>query len=292
MPIAPWMSLSSHSRISQFQLSSSRRAAVRSTLRKSESANHHGSSIGHVSLWPGVSLHLWMPLLLLPLILVIMVLHSIVRVLGSAARWIVIWCGGFLAGGFLAWSLNALAGAGYPAAVAVAAGGFLGLVMLGSLYGMCLEWVFWVAKHENNPYAGLVSLSPDQLEARVAFAKSLHWPTALASAFAGFAFAVLLFPIIARTETAWPTVFEWAIIGAAGLSLQGLLLGLFLGWKRNRVVYDACRHSLGEFVGWQIAGTGRGLKAALGWGLGYALHQLPAGAIAGIVLGGITQLFF
>lgn len=290
MPFSPRMSVSSQSRIGQFQLSSSRRAAVRTTLRKSEAANA-GSSLGGSSQWPGVNLHLWMPLLILPLVLVVMVLHSVVRVLGSAIRWIVIWCGGFLTGGFLAWSLNAVMGAGYSTAVVVAAGGFLGLVVVSSLYGMCLEWVFWVSRHENNPYAGAVSLSPEQFDARVAFAKSLHWPTALSSACGGFLFAVLLFPIIAGTQTAWPSIVWWALLGAAGLSVQGFLLGLYLGWKRDRVVYDASKHSLGEFVGWQIAGPNRGLRPALGWGLGYALHQVPAGAIAGLVLGGITQLF-
>jgi hypothetical protein len=289
MPTSPRISLSSYSRISQFQLSSQRRAALHNNLRKAESASALPGS--GQSLWPGLSLHVWMPLLLLPVILVILVVHSVIRVLGSALRWIVIWCGGFLAGGLLGWIVNALIGAGYSAAVVVAAGGFLGLVVLSALYGMCLEWVFWVSRHENNPYAGAVSLSPEQQAARVAFAKSLHWPTALASACGGFLFAVLLFPIVAGTESAWPSFLWWALWGAAGLSVQGFLLGVFLGWKRNRVVYDASKHSLGEFVGWQLAGPKRGLKPALGWGLGYALHQLPAGAIAGLVLGGITQLF-
>jgi hypothetical protein len=168
----------------------------------------------------------------------------------------------------------------------------MGLVVLSAFYGMCLEWVFWLSRHESNPYARTVSLSPKQEADRVAFAKSLHWPTALASACGGFVFALSLFPIIAGTNTEWPSVAAWAVLGAIALSVQGLLLGLFLGAKRTRVVYDAAHHSLGESVGWHIAGAGQGLKPAIGWGLGYALHQLPAGILAGAVLGGITQLFF
>jgi hypothetical protein len=232
-----------------------------------------------------------MPLLLLPLIVVFLVVLSVARVFGSAVRWIVIWCGGFLAGGLLAWCLNAVMGAGHSPPVVWAAGGFLGLVVLSSLYGMCLEWVFWLSRHENNPYAGMVSLSPEQEAARVAFAKSLHWPTALASGCGGFLFAASLFPIIAGTQTEWPGVVWWGLLGAMGLAVQGFLLGFYLGWTRNRVVFEASKHSVGESVGWQIAGPDRGWRPALGWGLGYALHQLPAGAITGLVLGGMTQLF-
>jgi hypothetical protein len=60
--------------------------------------------------------------LLLPLILVFLAALGVVRVFNSAVRWIVIWCGGFLAGGLLAWCLNALAGGRYSAEVAVLKG--------------------------------------------------------------------------------------------------------------------------------------------------------------------------
>jgi hypothetical protein len=290
MPALPRMSLRSPSRFGPFELSSSRRAALRTTLHKFE-ADHSAANLGGTH-FPGLRFHVWVPLLLLPLILVFLLVLCVARVFGSAVRWIVIWCGGFLAGGLPAWGLNAVTGAGYSPPSAWAAGGFLGLVVLSSLYGMCLEWLFWLSRHENNPYAGLVSLSPEQEAARVEFAKSLHWPTALASAAGGFLFALALFPIIAGTQTEWPSVIWWGLLGSLGLAVQGLLLGLYLGWKRNRVVFDASKHSVGEFVGWQIAGSNRGGRAACGWGLGYALHQLPAGAIAGIVLGGITHMFF
>ena len=55
-------------------------------------------------------------------------------------------------------------------------------------------------------------------------------------------------------------------------------------------MFDSSCHSLGEFVGWQIAGPDQGIRPALGWGLGYALHQFPTGAMAGIVLGMTTGL--
>ncbi len=233
-----------------------------------------------------------MPILLLPLILGLVVLGSFVRVLGSALRWAVIWCGGFLVSGLFAWGLSVLFRAGYSPQTAWAAGGYLGLVVLSSIYGIAVEWVFWLFRHENNPYAGFVSLSPQQHADRVAFAKSLPWPTALASFGGGLVFAAALFPIIAGLETAWPALATWCVLGGLGLGVQGLLLGLFLGFRRNRVVFDATRSSLGEYVGWQIAGDNRGWRPALGWGLGYALHQLPAGVLAGLALGAVTRLFF
>ncbi len=290
MPALPRMPSSSRSRLGVFPLASNPRTALRGTLPKREPSTA-GLGLGRPGHLPGFSIRLWLPLLLLPLMLVFLVLLWVARVFGSAVRWIVIWCGGFLAGGLSAWCLNALFGTGYSTPAAWAAGGFLGLVLLSSFYGICLEWVFWLSRHENNPYVGLVSLSPEQEAARVDFAKSLHWPTALASAFAGLPFAACLFPVIAETQPDWPAIGWWSVLGGLGLSLQGFLLGCYLGWKRNRVVFDGSRHSLGEFVGWHIAGSNQGGKAALGWGLGYALHQLPAGAIAGLALGGITHLF-
>ncbi len=232
-----------------------------------------------------------MPVLLLPLILGVLGLISVVRVLGSALRWMMIWCGGFLVSGLIAWCLNAMFGAGYSLHATWAAGGYLGLVLLSSLYGICLEWLFWLIRHENNPYAGAVSLSPEQQSERVAFAKSLQWPTALASVAGGLMFAVALFPIISGSETAWPALATWSLLGGLGLGVQGLMLGLYLGFRRCRVVFEPSRSSLGEYVGWQIAGPGRGWRPALGWGLGYALHQLPTGAIAGLALGALTRLF-
>ena len=277
-------------RWSHFQLSPARRAALKTTLRSLE-RQAEGTRSRHPH-FPVVGGQLGIPLLLLPLILGLVVLASVARVIGSALRWMVIWCGGFLVSGLLAWGLNAVFRGDYSPQTLWAAGGYLGLVVLSSFYGICLEWLFWLIRHENNPYAGAVSLSPEQQAERVEFAKSLQWPTALASLIGGLMFAAALFPIIAGTETAWPTLATWALVGGLGLGVQGLLLGLYLGFRRNRLVFDASRSSLGEFVGWQIAGPHRGWRPALGWGLGYALHQLPTGAIAGLALGALTRLFF
>jgi hypothetical protein len=101
MPALTRTSLRSHSRIGQFQLSAQRRAALHSTLRKVEAADssaHSGTAL-HL---PGSGFPLWMPLLL-PLILVFLAALGVARVFKSAVRWIVIWCGGFLGGGLLAW---------------------------------------------------------------------------------------------------------------------------------------------------------------------------------------------
>jgi hypothetical protein len=289
MPASPRISLGSDSTLRQLQLSSHRRAALKTTLRRFE-IERSGNAFASPGHWTAFGFHLWMSLLLFPMILLMMMLLSLLRVLGEAARWMLIWCGGFLAGGLLAWSGNWLMGMGYSWPVVWAAGGFLGLVVLTSLYGMCLEWLFWLSRHENNPYIGCVSQSPEQQAARIAFAKSLHWPTALASASGAFLFSLSLFPLIAEKTSEWPPVAWWGLLGALALALQGFLLGLFLGWKRNRVVFDSSKHSLGEFVGWQIAGPDQGLRPAFGWGLGYAIHQLPTGAMAGIVLGATIGL--
>jgi hypothetical protein len=179
---------------------------------------------------------------------------------------------------------------GHSLVAAWSAGGFLGLVVLSSFYGMCLEWLFWLSRHENNPYVGCVSLSPEQQAARIAFAKSLHWPTALASASGAFLFSLLLFPLIADKQAVWPHVAWWGVVGGLALALQGVLLGVYLGLNRCRVVFDSSRHSLGEYLGWQIAGPDQGVRPACGWALGYALHQLPTGAIAGLVLGAAIGL--
>jgi hypothetical protein len=290
MPALPRISFGSDSSFRELHLSSRRRAALKMTLRRLEVARS-ASGAGTAGHWTAFGFHLWMSLLLFPVILCLMLMLSLVRILGGASRWIVIWCGGFLAGGLLAWCGNWVMGTGYSPLVVWAAGGFLGLVVLSSFYGMCLEWLFWLSRHENNPYVGCVSLSPEQQAARIAFAKSLHWPTALASASGAFLFSLSLFPLIAGTQTEWPPLAWWVIVGALALAVQGFLLGLFLGWKRNRVVFDSSKHSLGEFVGWQIAGRDQGLRPAFGWGLGYALHQLPTGAIAGLALGLVIGLF-
>ncbi len=232
----------------------------------------------------------WISFLLLPLVVGVLVLISLIHVFGSAIRWIVIWSCGFFGGGAMALILNAIIGTEIANKTLWAAGGFLGLILLSSMYGMCLEWLFWMSRHEDNPYIGIVSLSPEQESKRVAFAKSLHWPTALASALGGVGFAYALFPIIAGMDPAWPTLSAWCWLGALGLAAQGGLLGLYLGWKRNRVVFNNGKNSFGEFIGWQIAGTDRGWRPALGWGLGYALHQFPRGAVAGFFLGGLTRI--
>ena len=288
MPALSRISLRSNRSLEHFQLSSRRRAALRTTLRKSETPAANAGPYGH-GLFP-VSFQLWMPLLLVPLIVTFLAILSASRALGSAIRWILIWTSGFFAGGILAWCGNAVFQTGYSLAAIWAAGGFLGLVLLSSFYGMCLEWVFWLSRHENNPYAGTVSLSAEQEADRVSFAKKLHWPTALASAAGGFVFALVLFPLIANNQTAWPGVWIWSVLGGVSLALQGLLLGVFLGFWRRRVVFDASKHSLGEYAGWKLAGKKTGFRAALAWGFGYALHQLPAGLIAGLVLGLATNL--
>jgi hypothetical protein len=98
--------------------------------------------------------------------------------------------------------------------------------------------------------------------------------------------------LISGAQTAWPAIWVWCVLGGVSLAAQGLLLGLYLGSWRRRVVFDASKNSLGEYVGWLLAGKRTGFRAALGWGLGYALHQLPAGLIAGLVLGLATNLLF
>jgi hypothetical protein len=231
-----------------------------------------------------------MPILLVPLVLMFLLLLSLSRAASSALRWILIWGAGFLGGGILAWCVNFFLSMSFSTPAVWAAGGFLGLVVLSSLYGMCLEWVFWLSRHENNPYIGTVTLSADQEADRVRFAKTLHWPTALASASGGFVFALALFPLIAGNQSTWPTIAQFSLLGGVSLAVQGLLLGVFLGFKRSRVVFDPSRHSLGEYVGWHLSGEHTGSRAACGWGLGYALHQLPAGLIAGLVLGVLTNL--
>lgn len=275
----------------QEELSSKRRAALRSTLRRYEDRTST-PNLGHPPRFPGLQLHFWMPLLLVPIVVACLVLYSISRVVGSAVRWIIVWCTGFFGGGLLAWVGSLLFPVSSSFAGVWAAGGFLGLVVLSSFYGMCLEWVFWLSRHESNPYAGLVSLSPEQEANRVQFARSLHWPTALTAAFGAGAFAIGLFPVIGETQTAWPSWGTWCGLGGLALASQGLLLGVFLGIKRHRVVFDASKHSLGEFIGWQIAGPRKGRRAAMGWGLGYAIHQLPTGMMAGLVLGVLTNLLF
>lgn len=237
-----------------------------------------------------MSFHIWIPILLMPLILGFMLMLSVTRTIGSAVRWIVVWTSGFFSGGLLAWAWNTVFSMSYPSHAVWAAGGFLGLVVFSSLYGMGLEWVFWLSRHENNPYAGSVSLSPEQEADRVRFAKKLHWPAALTSACGGFIFAIALFPLIAGTRSSWPSLAVWAWLGGLGLAVQGLILGVFLGFQRRRVVFNASKNSLGEYLGWQIARTRKGGRAAIGWGLGYALHQLLPGIIAGAVLGGLTRL--
>ncbi|MCA9072549.1 MAG: hypothetical protein KDA84_26680, partial [Planctomycetaceae bacterium] len=236
--------------------------------------------------------HIWMPLLLVPLVVAFMLLLSLIRVLGNAIRWVIVWGIGFFAGGTLAWIGNLLLPTPYLASAVWAAGGFLGMIVFTSLYGMCLEWVFWLSRHENNPYCGLVSLSPEQQANRVRFAKSLHIPTAMASTLGGLMFAIGLFPIMTGSTSHWPSVGTWCLLGGFALATQGMLLGLFLGSRRERVVFDASKNSLGELIGWQIAGTQKGRRAALGWGLGYALHQIPTGMMAGLVLGALINLLF
>ncbi len=290
MPASPRIAFGSDTSYRQLQLSPQRRAALKTTLRRFET-ERSGGAFGTPSHWTAFGFHVWMSLLLFPVIMLLMLVLSLVRIFGCAMRWIVVWCGGFLAGGLLAWTGNWVIGAGYSPLVVWSAGGFLGLVVLSSFYGMCLEWLFWLSRHENNLYIGSVSLSPEQQAARIAFAKSLHWPTALASASGAFLFSLSLFPLIAGTKTEWPPVLWWGVMGALALGIQGFLLGLYLGWNRNRVVFDSSKNSLGEYVGWQIAGPDQGFRPACGWGLGYALHQLPTGAIAGLVLGATIGLF-
>lgn len=232
---------------------------------------------------------------LLPVGVAFWVVVSFLRMVIHAIPWLTLWVVGYLLFGGLAQLLRVAFAMECSVPRAWAVGGAIGVFAMSLLHGLTTAAWFWAARHRMNPYQSDTPLRQPRIHEPQLLNGRLLLAAVMSCCMAGACPAWLLISqgSLGSRQSAvafWPHIGIWILVGGCGLALEGLLMGLVLGMRQSRPELDLANRSFGEAVGSLIAGPQAKTSGAIGWAIGYALHQAPLGLIAGLGLGVLTWL--